>query len=210
LLEHYWWGTREVPASGAVATLVDVEVPPGEVPDLLTNRISYKPAPGTPKILEAIIGSLEITGPKLEVPRHQATVISPPLSGEGWWDGNGCCAPTLHRSNILAVDGLRWVMAETFAIDWVRIEGNRLFEGDGTKSAQYFAFGAKVRSGTDGLVVSVHDGLPNEKPNEPPAYVRRPEDFSGNHVVVRVRPGVYAPYAHLQRDSIGVEVGDRV
>ena len=202
--------TREVPASGAVATLVDVEVPPGEVPDLLTNRISYKPAPGTPEILEAIIGSLEITGPKLEVPRRQATVISPPLSGEGWWDGNGCCAPTPHRSNILAVDGLRRVMAETFAIDWVRIKGNRLFEGDGTESAQYFAFGAKVRSATDGLVVSVRDGLPNEKPNEPPAHVRQPEDFSGNHVVVRVRPGVYATYAHLQRDSIGVEVGDHV
>jgi hypothetical protein len=202
--------TREVPPSGAVATLVDVEVPPGEVPYHLTNRISYKPAPDTPEILEAIIGSLEITGPKLGVPRSPVTAISPPLSGEGWWDGNGCCAPTPHRSNILAVDGLRRVMAETFAIDWVRIKGNRLFEGDGRANEQYFAFGAKVRSATDGLVVSVRDGLPNERPNEPPAHVRRPEDFSGNNVVVRVRPGVYATYAHLQRGSIGVEVGDHV
>jgi hypothetical protein len=203
--------TREVPASGgAVATLVDVKVPPGEVPDHLTNRISYKPAPGTPQILEAIIGSLEITGPRLEVPRSPVTAITPPLSGEGWWDGNGCCAPTPHRSNILAVDGLRRVMAETFAIDWVRIKGNRLSEGNGTANGQYFAFGAKVRSATDGRVVSIRDGLPNETPNENPVHVERPEDFSGNHVVVRVRPGVYATYAHLQRGSIGVDVGDHV
>ena len=39
--------TMEVPGSGAVATVVDIEVAPGEVPERLTNRITYRFTPGT-------------------------------------------------------------------------------------------------------------------------------------------------------------------
>ena len=208
--------TREVPASGSVATLVDVEVPPGEVPERLTHRISYKLPPDPPAILKALIGSLTIDGPKVEVPHRPATVVAPPLSGKGWWNGNGCCDPTPHRSLRIAVDGLRIVKPETFAIDWLRLGQNAVgntttFAGDPDDNGSYFAFGAKVRSATDGVVVDVHDGLPNEKPNiDPPENVVLPIDFGGNHVAVRVGPGVYAFYGHLQPGSIAVHKGEHV
>ena len=59
-------------------------------------------------------------------------------------------------------------------------------------------------------MVEVRDGLPNETPNTDPVNVHLPLDVGGNHVAVRVRPGVYAFYGHLQPGSIAVEEGDRV
>jgi hypothetical protein len=202
--------TSKVPPSGAVATLIDVVVPPGEVPERVTNRITYELAPDTPEILKALISSLQTRGPTLEVPRRPATVIAPPLSGEGWFNGNGCCETTPHRSFRTAADGLRFATPETFAIDWVQVRDDRLFEGDGTQNEQYFAFGAEVRSATYGQVVVVRDGLPEETPNNDPKNVLLEQDFGGNHVVVRVRPGVYAFYGHMQPGSIDVRVGDQV
>jgi hypothetical protein len=137
-------------------------------------------------------------------------VIAPPLSGEGWFNGNGCCETTPHRSFRTAADGLRFATPETFAIDWVQVRDDRLFEGDGTQNEQYFAFGAEVRSATYGQVVVVRDGLPEETPNNDPKNVLLEQDFGGNHVVVRVRPGVYAFYGHMQPGSIDVRVGDQV
>jgi hypothetical protein len=210
--------TREVPASGSLNTLVDIKVAPDKVPERVTNRITYELPPDAPEILEAIIGTHTIKGAMLKVPRRPATVIAPPLSGEGWWNGNGCCDPTPHRSFRIAVDGKRFVTPETFAIDWVQVrqvtvDGEqiyRTFRGDGTQNEQYFAFGAKVRSATSGEVVDVRDGLPNETPNNDPQNVRLPLDVGGNHVVVRVSPGVYAFYGHLQPGSIVVQEGDQV
>jgi hypothetical protein len=202
--------TSKVPPSSAVATLIDVVVPPGEVPERVTNRVTYELVPDTPEILEALISGLQTKGPRLEVPPRPATVIAPPLSGEGWFNANGCCEPTPHRSFRTAADGLRFATPETFAIDWVQLRGGRLFEGDGTKNEQYFAFGAEVRSATYGEVVVVRDGRPEETPNNDPKNVVLEQDFGGNHVAVRVRPGVYAFYAHLQPGSIDVGVGDTV
>jgi murein DD-endopeptidase MepM/ murein hydrolase activator NlpD len=114
----------------------------------------------------------------------------------------------------LAVDGVRYVKPETFAIDWVQVRDNRLLEGDESENESYFAYGAKVRSATGGKVVSVRDDMPDETPGlsdvPPPQYVKRPADFAGNHVVVRVHPGVYATYAHLRPGSVAVRVGEEV
>jgi hypothetical protein len=145
-------------------------------------------------------------------------VIAAPISGRRWWNANGCCDRTLHRSVTLAVDGVRVVKPETFAIDWVQlrrvtVDGRRVyrtFKGDGTRNEQYFAHGAPVRSATDGRVVSVRDDMPEETPNQPPVHVHRPADFAGNRVVVRIRAGVYAQYAHLIPGTIHLRVGDRV
>lgn len=101
--------TREVSASGSLNTLVDIKVAPDKVPERVTNRITYELPPDAPEILEAIIGTHTIKGPMLKVPSRPATVIAPPLSGEGWWNGNGCCDPTPHRSFRIAVDGKRFV-----------------------------------------------------------------------------------------------------
>ena len=200
--------TREVPGSGAVATVVDIEVAPGEVPQRLTNRITYKFQPGTPQSAHTAIGSLRTEGPRLQVPRRPATVIAPPLSGKGWWSGNGCCVPgDAHRFLRLAVDGVRYTKPETFAIDWLGIRDGEFLKGDELENESYFAYGARVRSATGGRVVSVRNNMPDETPDlsgAPLPSVKGPEDYAGNHVVVRMRPGVYALYAHLQPGSVAV------
>lgn len=52
--------------------------------------------------------------------------------------------------------------------------------------------------------------MPEETPNQPPKNVKQPIDFYGNHVVVQIRPNVWATYAHMQPGSLKVRVGDRV
>lgn len=59
-------------------------------------------------------------------------------------------------------------------------------------------------------MVALQDGMPEETPNQPPKNVKQPADFVGNHVVVQIRPDVWATYAHLQTGSIQVRVGDQV
>jgi hypothetical protein len=189
---------------------MDVKVPSGKVPERITNRITYALPANTPKVLRALIGGLTTEGPKLDVPRHPATVIAPPLSGEGWWNGNGCCLTTGHRSHRLAVDGQRFVTPETFTIDFEQVRGTRVFKGDGTRNEQYFGFGAKVSSVADGKVVFVRDGLPEQAPGAAPLDPEGPLDFGGNQVVVRMGRGVYAQYYHLQTGSISVRKGERV
>ena len=197
-----------VPQSGALAAMLDVVVPPDQVPARLTHRITYDLALDAPNL--TIIGSREIRGPELTVDPFAPLVIAPPLRGTGWTNANGCCAASAHRSARLAVDGSHIVTFELFAIDWVRLEGNRLFTGDGTRNEDYFGFGAEVLAVADGTVAFVRDGLPEDTPNEPPTTVHQPLDYGGNEVVLEIAPGVYAFYAHLQPGSIRVQIGETV
>lgn len=202
--------TNQIPASGAVATLIDLIVPPGQVPQRVTHQITYDFPPDAPDT--ALIGSRQINGPELVVSPFQATVIASPLSGNGWLNASGCCdnPSSPHRFSRLVVDGSRYVKPEIFAIDWIRLRGGQDSSGDGTKNDQYFAFGAEIRSVADGTVVSTRNDMPEETPNQPVKHVKQPLDFIGNHVVVQIRPGIWATYAHMQTGSIRVKVGDRV
>jgi hypothetical protein len=197
-----------VPQSGALAVILDVVVPPKQVPERFTHRITYDLAPDAPNL--AIIGSYEIVGPELVVDPFAPLVIAPPLRGSGWMNANGCCGASAHRSARLAVDGSHLVTFELFAIDWIRLEGNRIFSGDGTRNEDYFAFGAEVFAVADGTVAFVRDGIPEDTPNEPPTTVHQPLDYGGNEVVLELAPGVFAFYAHLQPGSIRVQVGETV
>jgi murein DD-endopeptidase MepM/ murein hydrolase activator NlpD len=118
----------------------------------------------------------------------------------------------------LAIDGTHYVKPETFAIDWVRLQGGRQWTGAGAQNEQHFAFGADVVAVAEGTVVSVRDDMPEETPRQPLVAVQHVGDYAGNHVVVRLQPreqpfafgDVWAIYAHLQPGSIPVRVGERV
>jgi hypothetical protein len=200
--------TRTVPVAGVVAVVVDVVVPPGEVPALIDHRIAYELPPDAPAL--AVIGSLVVDGPDLAVDGRAALVLAPPLRGEGWLNGSGCCWMTPHRIARLVVDGSRYINPETFAIDWLQLRDGRLFEGDGSRVEQWYGYGAELLAVADGTVVHVRDGMPEESPNQPPANVRTTADYQGNSVVLEIRPGVFAVYAHLQPGSVRVKVGDQV
>jgi hypothetical protein len=196
-----------VPASAAVSVDVDLILPPDTLPDRVTHRIVYTLAEDTESAV--MIGIPEIDGPEVAIDRQPAMVIAPPIEGDGWLAASACCKPNLHRDERAAIDGRRIVTAETFAVDWNRVRNDRLFDGDGSRNEQHYAYGADVLAVADGTVVSIVDGKPDATPN----VLMVPEtmsDYGGNQVILEIAPNVFAAYGPLQPGSHTVKVGDTV
>lgn len=196
-----------VDASAAVVVEVDLVVPPGDVPDSVSNRIEYTLPEGIAGA--AIVDDWVVHGPEVAVDRSEAIVIQPPLAGEGWLATSACCSPNVHRDLRLSADGLRLATAETFAVDWARVEGNRVYEGEGSENEMFYGFGADVLAVADGTVVAAQDGVEESIPfaSQPP---ETKAGFGGNQIILEIAPGVYAAYGHLQPGSLAVAVGDTV
>jgi peptidase M23-like protein len=201
--------TVTVPKSGVVATMVDVAVPRRAVPTRLTHRITYELPPDAP--LLALVASRRVHGPQLRVARRGPIVIPPPLKGPGWMAVNACCdSPSPHRDLLFPANG-RFVTQEMFDIDWLRLRNGRLYEGDGSQTTQWHAEGAPLLAVGDGRVVRAVDGRPEIAPAPfGTAIIRTTDEFAGNYVVVRIRRGVYAAYAHIRPGTVRVRVGQRV
>jgi hypothetical protein len=196
-----------IPASAAVSVDVDLILPAGAAPARVTHRIGYTIAPDSKD--KAMIDRPEIEGPEVAVNLAPAIIIRPPVSGDGWLITSACCKPNGHRDERIAIDGARIETAETFAVDWGKVKGDRLFDGDGKTVEQFYGFGEDVSAVADGTVVSVHDGVSDPAP----FVVTTPEStsgYGGNNVMLEIAPHVFAWYAHLRRDSIKVEVGEAV
>ena len=204
--------TRTIPSSSAVATQVDVVMPRSagrNVPKRVSPRIAYTFAPGSP--VESVFGSKVVRGAALEVDRRAPIVIAPPLRGAGWANLNGCCGDpsSPHRLAIIPADGT-WTAFETFAIDYLRVVDDAVFAGDGSQNTDWFGYGAPIHSVADGKVVSVVDGREDIPPLTDNPNLTSPSDYCGNGVVVKIAPGQFASYCHLEPGSVRVEVGDRV
>ena len=200
---------EEIPASGTAAVMIDVAVPSDQLAQRLTHRITYTlptDAPGASQV-----ESLTIDGPELVVDDPVPVVVAPPVHGPGWLNAFSCCdASSIHRGVRAAADGARIMKSETFAIDWILLQDDRLFEGDGARNEQWFAYGTEVTAAASGTVVFARDGLADGTPKSPPTTLQEPGDGAGNHVIVEIEPGVWAFYAHLQEGSVAVEIGDQV
>ena len=196
-----------IPASAAVSVDVDLILPPGAAPERVTHRIAYTLAPDSKD--KAMIDRPEVDGPEVAISRQPAIVIRPPLAGDGWLVTSGCCKPNVHRDERIAINGARIETAETFAVDWGKVRGDRLFDGEGKTVEQFYGFGKDVLAVADGTVVSIHDGMSDATP----FVVMTPEstsDYGGNNLMLEIAPKVFAWYAHLRQGSIAVKVGDAV
>ena len=196
-----------IPASAAVSVDVDLILPPNTAPDRVTHKIAY--ALKADSELAPMITNLEADAPEVAINRQPAIVIKPPVRGEGWLVSSGCCKPNIHRDLRIAIDGVRIETAETFAIDWAKVRNDRIFDGDGSKVEQHYAFGEEVFAVADGTVVSIEDGKPETTPNIP-MKPKTQDDYGGNHVILEIAPSVFALYAHLHPGSLTVKVGDVV
>jgi hypothetical protein len=197
----------EIPASAAVSVDVDLILPPGTAPERVTHRLAYSVPAGTSTAV--FVNPPVIDGPEVAINRHPATVIKPPLKGDGWLATTACCQPNVHRDLRIVVDGRRIETAETFAVDWALLKGDRVYEGEGATNEQFYVYGADVFAVADGTVVSIQDG----KPEATPGKAMTPKtlsDFGGNQVMLEIAPKVYAVYGHLQPGSLRVKVGDTV
>lgn len=175
-----------------------------EVPQFLGHRITTS--------LPDVAGSGLTTaiGAYTEVSASKAVVLSPPLKGDRWLDGDGCCeiiGP--HRFVVNTVDG-RLRLAERFAIDFVQLDENgRVFNGDPSVLTNWHYYGADIYAAAPGRVVGVLDGLPDQPPGQLPSDTTI-VNAGGNHVVVDIGGGRYAFYAHMIPGSILVKEGDFV
>src|SRR5215470_5438601 len=197
----------EIPPSAAASVDVDLIVPPGTAPERVTHRLDYRVPAGTSTAV--FVDPPVIDGPEVAVNRRPATVIKPPLKGNGWLATAACCTPNLHRDLRIVVDGRRIETAETFAVDWALLKGDRVYEGKGTTNEQFYAYGADVLAVADATVVSVQDGKPDATPNKA-MTPKTLSDFGGNQIVLEIAPNVFAAYGHLKPGSLRVKVGDTV
>jgi murein DD-endopeptidase MepM/ murein hydrolase activator NlpD len=154
--------------------------------------------------------SMTFTGVPVNVSDQQAVEVAPPLQGNGWVAGNGCCdAITAHRGATLSIDGTIHV-AQRFAIDFVQLGSTgQLYRGNPADNASFPFFGTQVRSAADGTVVRVLDGNPEQPPGKLPEG-QTVQTADGNYIVVDIGNGRFAFYAHMQPNSLKVKVGDRV
>jgi murein DD-endopeptidase MepM/ murein hydrolase activator NlpD len=143
--------------------------------------------------------------------RRGAVVIGPPLRGGDWMAGNGPSHSSGHRRALIPVGG-RAAIAQRFAIDWVRLRSDgKTFAGDRGANRSYRAYGAEVLAVSDGIVVAVVDGIPENVPGPTSRAVPMTlETLGGNHVVLEIGGGRTGFYAHLQPGSLRVKRGDRV
>jgi len=196
-----------IPASAAVAVEVDLVLPPDTAPQYLTHRIAYSLKADS--ALAPMITGLQVDAPDVAIDHRPAIVIKPPVKGDAWLVSSACCKPNVHRDLRIAIGGVRIETAETFAIDWARVKNNRIFDGDGSKVEQHYAFGEPVFAVADGTVVSVQDGKPETAPNAA-MQPKTLDDYGGNHVIIEIAANVFALYAHLHPGSLTVKVGDVV
>jgi murein DD-endopeptidase MepM/ murein hydrolase activator NlpD len=146
------------------------------------------------------------------------TSLALPLDGT-WYDGAAASPHTHHR----------WVSAEEFAHDFVRLGADgRSFIGEGTRFTDFLAHGAPVRAAAAGRVVRVVAGVAEDEgvlqqPGETSdAYTQRlmagqdarlaagSDAITGNLVVIDLGRGEFAMYAHLRPGSVRVRVGEQV
>jgi murein DD-endopeptidase MepM/ murein hydrolase activator NlpD len=75
----------------------------------------------------------------------------------------------------------------------------------------YPCYGADVLAVADSTVVDTLDDLNDQTPGHlPDRKTINMENVEGNHVVLDLGDGVFAFYAHLQKGSVVVAVGNRV
>ena len=197
-----------VAASQSVAVEVDLVLPPGPVPPVLSHRIAYELA-GSDKHA-SIIATREIIGPQVKVDQQPPLQIISPVAGPGWAAFNGCCSPNRHR-DVRVAAGTHIATPEVFDVDYIQVtKDGKYFAGDGKKNTDYPFFGAPLRAVADGEVVDVRDDMEDATPLQEPPGIKAPRDYAGNYVTIRLRDGVYVSYAHVKRGSITVKVGDKV
>lgn len=141
--------------------------------------------------------------------RHQSPlVLSPPFPNGIWLAGNGASNTSDHRRAVIAIDG-RAFISQRFATDWVMVGKNgNSFHDTRARNENFWGFGQPVLAVADGVVTELVDEFPDNQPGKlPPVTV---QNIAGNHIIMRIAPGVYVMFAHLKQGSISVRLHQNV
>jgi hypothetical protein len=98
--------------------------------------------------------------------------------------------------------------AQMYDIDIVKINDDReFFTAAGNQLLDYYTMGASIFSPVDGTIINIVDSLPNADITFMPMDTINP---AGNHVVIEFEPDRYIFLAHLDKQSVKVNIGDQV
>jgi murein DD-endopeptidase MepM/ murein hydrolase activator NlpD len=153
------------------------------------------------------------TGPVIGTRSTPLRPLGPPVQGANWSASSGPSNDSHHRVGLLVVDG-RAQISRRYAIDWLQLENGAVFAGDEGDVRSYYAYDEDVLAVDDGTVVTVIDGIPDNKPRTAsgfnPAVPLTRETIGGNFIALDLGGGLFATYSHLQPGSLLVKQGDRV
>jgi len=211
--------TRPAPAGHApvridagkrVVVHVWLTLPAGRpVPRTLRHRMSFAAMKQRTELLDGV---------RVPVSAEAPVLVGPPLRGGLWLahEGPGN-AHSHHWGSLVAVNG-EVTIPQRYALDLVGIDprGQATRAGVGnvgkSRHADWIGYGADVLAVADGVVRDARDGEAEHPPLSPQSepVSLTAHGLFGNYVVLEIRPGVFASYAHLQRGSVKVHAGDRV
>ncbi len=156
-------------------------------------------------------GSGTIHAAAIEINQDDPIVIGSPLRGVNWLAANGPSNASPHRRAMLPVNGQPHI-GQRYAIDWIQLGGDgKSFTGDEHQNSSYNAWDQEIHAVTNGKIVAVKDGIPENVPNSgklavPITY----ETLAGNYIIEDLGDGHFAAYAHLRPGTLKVKVGDTV
>jgi len=178
-------------------------------PTSLRHRIEFETTKGT---------KLWVDGARVALANAPPVVLGPPLRGGQWLAYEGPSNSQSHHWGSLVVANGDVTIPQRYALDLVGLDarGHAVRDGAGelrkTKHADWIGYGADVLAAADGIVRGARDGEAEHAPLSPQS---EPSTLSadalyGNYVILEIAPRVYVHYAHLQRGSVAVKIGERV
>lgn len=197
--------TRRIDPGGRNVVFVWIELPVNHaVPASLRHRIIFSSTPTAGgKPIDATLEDFPVA-----ISQDSATILSPPFNGGIWLAGDGPVNDSNHRRSIFAIDGHIY-SPERFAIDWVKVGPNGDSRHDGTaKNENWWGWGEAVLAVADGEITKVVDEFPDNTPRVVPPVTL--DNIAGNHIILQITENRFVTYAHLQKGSIKVRVGDHV
>jgi hypothetical protein len=184
-----------------------VALPPRVDPQALRHRLLFDVADperrkGSPNDESALDGIM------VPILRQRPLVLSPPFRDGVWLAGNGPSNDSVHRRSVIAINGHAYI-SQRFAIDWVMVGSNGdSFHDNRSRNENFWAFGQPAVAVQDGEITEAVDDIPDNTPGKLPVITV--QNILGNHIILRIAPGVYAAYCHLKQGSIRVHLHQRV
>jgi hypothetical protein len=137
--------------------------------------------------------------PIIPVPERNTKPMRLPFRGEWHVESGG---PTPEQNDHI-VSGDK---ASRRAVDFtIRDAEGQSFTGDGTKNEEYYSYGKEILAVADGVVVTVIDGVPDNRPR-----IFNPMTDAGNTVILKHSDHEFSLYCHLKTNSTSVKVGQKV